>query len=186
MPEPRRLQPVIRRTHGVERVGVQAVSGPPLAAAGPQEAARIALSLIDQDAFFTDPPIAMGPRPIGTFAEALGLLGDPAPTIAVHCSNYERCGGRRICRWTYDHNWAAIIVAHRQTSAWTRGAPYWLDRANAGKGPVQTAGGRAGKHDGNGTQNFRCRCGRNIPVTADRRFRLYLEAVAKGRSKIHI
>jgi hypothetical protein len=182
-----RLQPVNRRSHDVERVGMQAGSGPALDAATPREAARIALDiLLSQQPVFGDPPIAMGPRPLGTFAEALGLLGDPAPAVAVHCSNYEGCGGRRICRWTYDQNWSAINPVHRSTKAWTRGAPYWLDRANAGKGPVQTAGGRAGKHDGNGTHNYKCRCGRNIPVTAERRFRLYLEAVAKGRTRISI
>ena len=63
----------------------------------------------------------------------------------------------------------------------------WLDRANAGKGNIQTAGGRAAKHDGLGTLNHKCpRCGRNVPVSAERRFRLYLTAVAKRRTEIWI
>jgi len=152
----------------------------------PRQAAQAALEALDRGHALATPPIAMGPRPVGPFAEALDLLGRPAPTVAVRCNNFERCGGRRLCRWVYDQDLQAISPDHGKTSAWTQAAPYWLDRANANKGPVRTATGRAGKPDGNGTHNYRCRCGRNIPVSAERRFRLYLNAIANGRREILI
>jgi hypothetical protein len=156
------------------------------ATVSPQAAAERALALLLKPGSLGEPRLALGPRPTGELAAALAELGDPPPKITVRCNNYGRCGGRRLTRWIYDPQWQAIVPHHRETTAWTHGAPYWLDRANAGKGPVKTASGRGGKHDGNGTHNYHCRCGRNIPVKAQRRFRLYLEAIAKGRKEILI
>jgi hypothetical protein len=155
---------------------------------GTRGAAEQALAVINAGgAFSAVTRIAMGPRPSPDLVVALAGLGDPAPVIRVRCKGAERCGGYRLTRWTYDPQWQAVAPVHAQTRAWTHGAPPWLDRANAGKGRIQTAGGPGAKHDGLGTHNYRCpRCGRNVPVTADRRFRLYLQALATGQREIFI
>jgi hypothetical protein len=156
-------------------------------ATDPREAARRALALLDDGGVFIAPPVSLAPRLRPDFEGELTALGTPAPSVLVRCKGVERCSGYRLARWRYDPDWHAITPDHRQTAAWTQGAPPWLDRANARKGTIETAGGAGAMHDGLGTQNYRCpTCGRNVPVRVERRFRLYLETIAKDRQEVWI
>jgi len=71
---------------------------------------------------------------------------------------------------------------HRETGAYEGRATPWIDRANAGKGVIRPNR----THDARGTHSYRCGCGRDIPIRADRRLRLYLEAFLKGQHEIFI
>src|SRR5690242_14559958 len=109
-----------------------------------REIAIRALALLDhKDALIQVSRVAMGPRPGPELDAVLAELGDSPPMIPVRCQRVERCGGKRICKWVYDPQWKSVVPVQRQTEAWTRGAPFWLDRANAHKGTVETADGPA-------------------------------------------
>jgi hypothetical protein len=130
----------------------------------------------------------LGPRPDPELEAVLSEFGRDPPLVAVRCADYERCSdARRICTWVYDTDWGSVLPKHRQTRAWTQGAPFWLDRANATRGAVQTARGPAGTHDGTGTHNYMCpSCHVQKAVSAERRLRLYLTALAEGEREVRI
>ena len=117
----------------------------------------------------------MGPLPVGEFAELCQRLRE-APKIAAIC----RSCGYRVVKWELSGHRGAIQPFVRPSPdtepGWEPLA--WIDKANKGKGRVTTG---TGGGDGLGTQNYRCDCGRNIPVKAERRMQLFLSAVAAGR-----
>ena len=148
-----------------------------------RETATRALAILDRgDALVRPTQLSLGPRLSPDLDAVLAELGPSPPTIVVRCENYEGCDAKRLDKWAYDPQWRSVVPVHGTTAAWTHGAPAWLDRANAGKGAVQTAGGPGAKHDGLGTHNYSCPgCHRHVSVSTERRLRLYLTALARGR-----
>src|SRR5207245_5288614 len=78
------------------------------------------------------------------------LITDP-PTMRIRC---EECGWR-LAKWqlTYTGHVLPVVRASGSTQPGWEAIP-WLDRANAGKGPIVI--GKAAGGDGKGTQNYRC------------------------------
>ena len=110
-----------------------------------------------------------------------------APPVWVRC---KECGWR-LAKWQLASTGHVlpIVRASGSTQPGWDGIP-WLDRANAGKGPI--AIGKAAGGDGKATQNYRCpkcttvRKKRNVPVSAARRLELYLLALLANRTDTYI
>ncbi len=143
-------------------------------------AAIRAAAILRRPRAFTRSKVAMGPIPADELRTQLLILRE-APRVFACC---ERCG-YRIVKWELNAERGAIQpVAHANamtTPGWEPTA--WIDKANAGKGRVNTGSGGG---DGLDTQNYRCNCGRNIPVRAERRMELFLAAIAKGERRATI
>ena len=142
-------------------------------------AARAAV-ILRRPGAFTRSKVAMGPIPSDELRTALLVLRE-APTVLAVC---ERCS-YRIAKWELNAQRGAIQPLARANAMTTPGwePTPWIDKANAGKGRVNTGSGGG---DGLDTQNYRCTCGRNIPVRAERRMELFLAAIAKGERKATI
>jgi hypothetical protein len=143
-------------------------------------AAVRAAAILRRPGAFTRSKVAMGPIPSEELRTALLILRK-APTVFARC---ELCG-YRIAKWELNAERGAIQpVAHANAMTTPGWEPTpWIDKANAGKGRVNTGSGGG---DGLDTQNYQCNCGRNIPVKAERRMELFLAATVKGERKATI
>jgi len=155
----------------------------PEAATTPAEiraAAVRAAAILRRPGAFTRSKVAMGPIPSEELRTALLILRK-APLMFARC---ELCG-YRVAKWELNAERGAIQPGAHPNSKTTPGwePTAWIDKANAGKGRVNTGSGGG---DGLGTQNYLCTCGRNIPVKAERRMELFLAATAKGERKATI
>jgi hypothetical protein len=127
---------------------------------------------------FHQPSIALGPFASPELNRALDRIGDP-PFVWLRCQDELSCG-RHLAKLALDQRAHTIRPIHEATPAHSGRVPPWLDRANAGKGPIRP-GNTA---DGDGTHNYRCKCGHNIELRADTRMHRYLEAVSRGHAAI--
>jgi hypothetical protein len=143
-------------------------------------AARAALAALDDPNAWWRSPVALGPIAHGPLKEALKGIRCP-PTIRARCE----CG-YRLVKWRLDPKRGSVFPDHKPNKATTPGwqGLAWIDQANKGKGRM-TTGGAA--HDGLATQNYKCpKCGRNVPVSAERRLKLFLGAMVAGRGETWI
>ena len=149
---------------------------PPVVAREEQLAAagRALAMLSSGQKVFMKASVSMGPLVTPEFKTALLAIGQEPPKVWACC---ERCG-YHLVKWELNHHRGAVQPYRRASDRTTPGweGLAWQDAANNGKGRVSTSGAAG---DGLGTQNYRCRCGRNVPVKGERRLLLYLRAIAK-------
>ncbi len=152
----------------------------PFDAVRQDRAARAALDALGKPGAWWHSPVSLGPFAHGQLKSALAEITHP-PTIVARCG----CG-YRLVKWQLDPTRGTVFPVARPnrdtTPGW--GGLAWLDKANTGKGRVTTG---ASAHDGLATQNYKCpKCRRNVPVSAERRLKLFLQAMVAGRRETWI
>jgi hypothetical protein len=144
-------------------------------------AAEQVLALLATGQAYTPHELALAPIPTPELRAAIGTLGE-LPVLRVRCRG-QRCNGYRLAKWQLDPRDGIVKPLHRTTSAHTGRAVPFLDRANAGKGPIRPGN----THDGLGTQSYVCpTCRRDVPLSPDSRLRLYVEALARHDREVWI